>query len=150
MSLAEGYEPHTWNEGNITPFIYIKNRKTEAGNYRSVSLTSVLCKVMESFARDYLVDHMMKNRLFCEAQHGYVPGRSCMTQLLITLEFWTEILDSGVSFDCIYIYIYILTLRRLSSPLKTTVKSGRLWYKRTTQCMDQQFSTREETATGSK
>ena len=26
-----------------------------------------------------------------------------MTQLLITLELWTEILDSRVSFDCIYL-----------------------------------------------
>ena len=49
------------------------------------------------------MDHMKKNRLFCEAQHGFVQGRSCMTQLLITLELWTEILDSGVPLDCIYL-----------------------------------------------
>ena len=49
------------------------------------------------------MDHMTKNTLFCEAQHGFVPGRSCMTQLLITLELWTKILDSGVSLDCIYL-----------------------------------------------
>ena len=60
-------------------------------------------KVMKSFIRDHLVDHVMKNRLFCEAQHGFVQGRYCMTQLLITLELWTEILDCGVSFDCIYL-----------------------------------------------
>ena len=46
---------------------------------------------------------MTKNTLLCEAQHGIVPGRSCMTQLLITLELWTEILDSGVFLDCIYL-----------------------------------------------
>ena len=49
------------------------------------------------------MDHMTKNTLFCEAQHGFVPGLSCMTQLLITLELWTEILDRGVSLDCIYL-----------------------------------------------
>ena len=49
------------------------------------------------------MDHMTKNRLICEAQHGFVPSRSCMTQLLITLELWTEILDCGVSLDCIYL-----------------------------------------------
>ena len=46
---------------------------------------------------------MTKNTLCCEAQHGFVPGRSRMTQLLITLELRTEILDSGVYLDCIYL-----------------------------------------------
>ena len=87
---------------------FTKNSKTDAGNYRPVSLTYVLGKVMESFIRDHLLDHMTKNTLFCEAQHGFVTGRSCMTQLLITLELWTEILDSGVSLNC----IFILTSRR--------------------------------------
>ena len=81
-----------------------KGSKTDAGNYRPVSLTSVLGKVMESFVRDHLVDHMTKNTLFCEAQHGFVPGCSCMTHLLITLELWTDILDRGVSLDCIYLH----------------------------------------------
>ena len=58
---------------------------------------------MESFIRDHFVDHMTNNILVCEAQHGFVPGRSCMTQLLITPELWTEILDSEVSLDCIYL-----------------------------------------------
>ena len=49
------------------------------------------------------MDHMMNNTLFCEAQHGFVPGRSCITQPLITLELWAEILDRGVSLDCIYL-----------------------------------------------
>ena len=73
-----------------------KGSKTDAGNYRPGSLTSVLRKVMESFIRDHLVYHVMKNKLLCEAQHGFVPGRSCMPQILITLELWIDILDSGV------------------------------------------------------
>ena len=58
---------------------------------------------MESLIRNYLVDHMMKNKLFCDAQHGFVPGRSCMTQLLVVVEMWTEMLDSGDPFDAIYL-----------------------------------------------
>ena len=34
---------------------------------------------------------------------GFIPIFSCMTQLLITLELWTDIPDSGVSFDCTYL-----------------------------------------------
>ena len=58
---------------------------------------------MESIIRERLVDHMMELKLFCDPQHGFVPGRSCMTQLLTTLEIWSEILDSGAPIDTIYL-----------------------------------------------
>ena len=55
---------------------------------------------MESIVRDNIVDHMMENKLFVDAQHGFVPGRSCMTQLL---EIWTEMLDDGDPVDAVYL-----------------------------------------------
>ena len=101
MSQTEGHVPHAWKEWNITP-IY-KKQQDRCRKLLTSCLTSVLGKVVESFIRDHLVDHMTNNRLFCEAQHGFVPGRSCMTQRLITLELLTEIVDSGVSLECIYL-----------------------------------------------
>ena len=56
---------------------------------------------MESIIRDKLVNHMMNDNLFCDAQHGFVQGRSCMTQLPTTLEQWTELLDGGAPVDVI-------------------------------------------------
>ena len=73
------------------------------GDYRPVSLTSVIGKIMESVIRDSLVKHMMENNLFCDQQHGFVLGRSCMTQLLVTLEPWTKLQDSGAPIDVIYL-----------------------------------------------
>ena len=46
---------------------------------------------------------MMNDDLFCDAQYGFVPGRSCMTQLLVTLERWTELLGDGDPMDVIYL-----------------------------------------------
>jgi len=46
---------------------------------------------------------MMNDDIFCDAQHGFVPRRSCMTQLLITLEQWTELLDGGDPVDFNYL-----------------------------------------------
>ena len=46
---------------------------------------------------------MMNGDLFHDAQHGFVPGCSCMTQLLITLEQWNELLDGGDPMDVIYL-----------------------------------------------
>jgi len=46
---------------------------------------------------------MMENQLFCDAQHGFVLGRSCMTKLLTALQLWTEMLDSGDPIDAMYL-----------------------------------------------
>jgi len=62
---------------------------------------------MESIIRDRLVKHMMDHSLFCDAQHGFEPGRSCTTQLLTTMELWSEVLDSGAPIDAIYLEQHI-------------------------------------------
>ena len=80
--------------GHITP-LHKKGPKILPGNYRHVCLTSVVCKVMESLIRDKLVKHMTEGSFFCDAQHGFIPGRSYMTQLLVNLELWTAWLDKG-------------------------------------------------------
>ena len=36
-------------------------------------------------------------------QHGFVSGRSCVTNLLQTFEAWTRLLDEGFGVDVIYL-----------------------------------------------
>ncbi|KAL8625775.1 hypothetical protein ACOMHN_012367 [Nucella lapillus] len=57
---------------------------------------------METLIRNKILEHMQANNLICKEQHGFTPGRSCVTQLLDTLDCWTEILDSGGSIDAVY------------------------------------------------
>ena len=57
---------------------------------------------MESIVRHEIVSHLMKNNLITDAQHGFVPGRDCMTQLLECIEDWTRRLESSKAFDVIY------------------------------------------------
>lgn len=101
-SISSGTLPHQWKMGQVTP-IFKKGDRNTPGNYRPVSLTAVLCKVMESIVREHLMEHMMKNNLFCDEQHGFVPGRSCMTQLLTCIDDWTEALDRGEPLDAVYL-----------------------------------------------
>ena len=93
-SLNEGSLPGDWRIGNISP-IHKKGPKTDAGNYRPVCLTSIICKIMESFIRDKVLRHMRENDLLSEHQHGFLPGRSTITQLLEAMDYWTEALDNG-------------------------------------------------------
>lgn len=100
-SLSRGQLPDDWKVGQVVP-IYKKGRKDEASNYRPVSLTSVASKVMESIIRDRLLEHLQATDQLTNAQHGFVPYRSCATQLLATMEDWTRMLEAGEPVDVVY------------------------------------------------
>ena len=71
-SLREGIVPTEWLNACITA-IHKKGDKSVPGNYRPISITSIICKIMESLVRDKLVEHMERNNLFSTFQHGFVP-----------------------------------------------------------------------------
>ena len=94
--------PEDFKIGEIIP-IHKKGNRHFTSNYRPVSLTSVACKVLESIFRDHIVKHMKSNLLFSKDQHGFLEGRSTITNLLEALEEWTKVLDEGGSIDVIYL-----------------------------------------------
>ena len=102
QSLDTGEVPEDWRTANITP-IHKKGDRSEPSNYRPVSLTSQVCKILETFIRDKIVEHLTVNNLLSEAQHGFRKGRSCLTNILQTLELWTKILDEGNCIDVAYL-----------------------------------------------
>ena len=57
---------------------------------------------MESIVRDEIVNYLMQNEILCDDQHGFVPGRDCVTQLLTCIEIWTQLVEDGHNFDVIY------------------------------------------------
>ena len=101
-SMEEGKLPSDWKNARITP-IFKKGRKKDASNYRPVSITSQTCKVMERIIRKKLVQHLENNEFLSSSQHGFVPKKSCLTNLLETLEDWTDIMDRGCALDVIYL-----------------------------------------------
>ena len=46
---------------------------------------------------------MTPHNLFSPYQHGFIPGKSCITQLLETLEEITDAMDQGYDVDIIYL-----------------------------------------------
>ena len=101
-SLQHGEVPDDWKSANVTP-IFKKGSKADPGNYRPVSLTSVCCKMLESILRDSMMDHLTRNGLLNESQHGFMPGRSCCTNLLEFLETVTKVIDAGKPFDVVFL-----------------------------------------------
>ena len=94
--------PDDWKTANITA-IYKKGKRSDAGNYRPVSLTCIACKIFESIIRDNLMKHLLDNDLLSDQQYGFVKGRSTSLQLLKVLDDWSKILEGGGSVDTIYL-----------------------------------------------
>ena len=81
--------PADWRNANVCA-IYKKGLKNSAENYRPISLTSIVCKIMEKLVRTTLMDHLTKNDLISAKQFGFMSGRSTTTQLL---NFPGEVID---------------------------------------------------------
>ena len=102
MSLQEGIVPLEWKEANIIP-LFKKGSRNKSVNYRPVSLTSVICKVLETIIRDHMMDFLIKHKLINPSQHGFLKARSCLTNLLCFLEEITKWVGEGSPVDVIYL-----------------------------------------------
>ena len=89
-SIKTGILPDIWKEAIITP-IFKKGLKELPCNYRPVSLTSQIAKLLERILRWYLVEYLELNNAFPETQHGFRKSRSTVSQLL---EHYDEIIDA--------------------------------------------------------
>ena len=97
-----GRIPKAWKVAEVRP-IFKKGDKTQPGNYRPVSLTAIVCKLFESFFRDALYEHIVKNKLLSNHQFGFCKGRSCVSQLLVTIHKWMSCLDRNNPVDAVYL-----------------------------------------------
>ena len=101
-SISEGYVPTQWKEAEVTA-IFKKGNKNLSNNYRPVSLTSILCKTLESFITDSIQNHMESNSLFSSCQHGFRKHRSCVTQLLEVMNDFTNFIENKKNIDILYL-----------------------------------------------
>lgn len=101
-SLNEGALPTSWLLAHITP-IFKKGDKLCPRNYRPISLTSVVCKVMERLIVKHLQPHIIENKIIPDQQHGFVWRRSVTTNLLKATNIWTTAHDAGMPTDVLYL-----------------------------------------------
>jgi hypothetical protein len=80
-SMRVGEIPDDWKLANVVA-IFKKGARWDPGNYRPVSLTSQIGKIMEGIIKEKLVDYLEGNGLFGKSQHGFRKNRSCLTNLL--------------------------------------------------------------------
>ena len=89
LSLRRGVFPKRWKQANIVP-IFKKGDKKAPDNYRSVSLLPLFGKVLERVVYDEMLCHV--SPVLSEVQHGFLPRRSCVSNLATYLHHaWTSI-----------------------------------------------------------
>ena len=59
----------------------------------------MISKIMESSIQDTIAVHLMENGILTDEQHCFVPGRDCITQLLLCMEESTSMIEEGKNID---------------------------------------------------
>ena len=81
--------------------IFKKGDKSDLANYRPISPTCVLCKVLEHIVASNLTKHLANSNILFELQHGFMEKRSCETQLVMLVDEIAENLQTGKRTDLI-------------------------------------------------
>ena len=84
-SLQTGTLPTEWLTANVMP-VFKKGDESLAANYRPISLTCILCKVLEHILASNIVKHVDAQEIMYDMQHGFREKRSCENQLVVMTE----------------------------------------------------------------
>ncbi len=133
MSLQKGCYPKSWKAANVTP-VFKKGERENMENYRPISLLCIVSKVMEKCIYKKLIFHVKD--LLHPLQHGFLKGKSTITQLLSVYEEIEKSLDGNIQTDVIFLDFskafdtvsHILLIHKLTSfgvcgPLLNWMKS---------------------------
>jgi len=103
LSLLSGEIPPIWKHAFIQP-AFKKGDRNQPPNYRPISLTCVLCKMLEHIVRSSITKHLNLEKIVTPFQHGFLKRRSCDTQLLLTYHDLVSSLDKpGSQTDMIFL-----------------------------------------------
>ena len=92
--------PSDWTKANVSP-VFKKGNKNDPANYRPISLTCILYKVMEHIIASKLTQHPNQHNVLYDLQHGFRERRSCKTQLIQLVEDLGRQLVTGKQVDLI-------------------------------------------------
>lgn len=98
-SLSEGVVPKLWKAAFVTP-IHKKGDKSKVEHYRPISKLCILAKIFEKIVYDQVYSSLQSS--FSPCQHGFLKGRSTVSNLLLFNQYLTENMDGGGQVDCIY------------------------------------------------
>ena len=102
LSLSQRKLPKIWKEAIVIP-IFKRGLHNNPNNFRPISLTSAVCRVMEKIIQEKITDHLMDNNLFHNSQNGFLPNRSTLSLHINLFDDLTNILDNKTQIDMLYL-----------------------------------------------
>jgi hypothetical protein len=94
--------PADWKDATVVP-IFKKGDSSLPTNYRPISLTCTVSKIMETIVRNNMMMHAQSNNIISGSQHGFLPSRSTSTQALESMFDWCSAVELGYYTDVIFI-----------------------------------------------
>ena len=98
QSLKEGKFPEIWKAANVVP-VHKKEDKCLVKNYGPISLLAIFAKVFERVIYNSLFNYFLHNKLFTAPQSGFLPGDSCIAQLLSIIYEIQSAFDDNPTID---------------------------------------------------
>jgi hypothetical protein len=102
ISMITGTLPAIWKNSIISP-IFKKGDPSNPANYRPVSITCVTCRILESIIKQHLMKFALEKSLFTKMQYGFLPRKSCESQMLSYMNSLTSEIDNTNKIDSIYL-----------------------------------------------
>ena len=93
-SLLSGIFPDDWELARVSP-TYKSGDKQQCGNYRPISVLSVVVKIFEKLVCGQLNHYLKENQILTKFQSGFRESHSTISTLLSTTNSW---LVNGVLF----------------------------------------------------
>uniref|UniRef100_A0A803JL20 Reverse transcriptase domain-containing protein n=1 Tax=Xenopus tropicalis TaxID=8364 RepID=A0A803JL20_XENTR len=101
-SLRSGMVQRDQRIANVVP-LFEKGSRSQPENYKPVSLTSIIGKLLEGVIRDRLLEYIAVHNTISLCQHGFMRNRSCQTNLITFYEEVSKELNAGMALDVIYL-----------------------------------------------
>ena len=101
-SVTSGIVPAEWKSGIVSP-IHKGEDRHDAKNYRPITITSLLGRLLEKLVKEKIYKHLQDNDVIPKEQHRFRTNRSCLTNLLETMEDITKWVDLGIPVDEVYL-----------------------------------------------
>ena len=102
--IDKGIFPDQWKLANVIPACK-KESKNIVNNYQPISLLPIFAKVFERLLFNSLFFHFYENKLFAECQSDFLPGDSCVSQLLSIVHEIQSSFDSSLEVRAVFLDI---------------------------------------------
>ena len=94
-----GLIPQEWKLAHVVP-VFKKGTKADVENYRPISLTCLVMKIFEKLVRNEIMSRCQDK--INQKQHGFLPGKSCITQMIPFCEDLSVTINDLSTVDVIY------------------------------------------------